>query len=113
MTITISNDSASVFARGYVHTENGLLVWLEIAPQHPKLTGTILATLVNGHRAYLQLKDSDKELGKVVYGLGHTHTRLERVNAIFTTQNDMDGFPAWLLDRGQPASQPLRSAYLV
>jgi hypothetical protein len=77
MTITISNESASVFARGYAHTENGLLVWLEIVPQHPKLTGAIWATLVNGHRTYLQLKDTDSGLGKVVFGLGHAYTRLE------------------------------------
>jgi hypothetical protein len=77
MTITISNDSASVFARGYAHTENGLIVWLEIAPQHPKLTGAIWASLVSGHHPYLQLKDSDKGLGKVVYGLGRAYTRLE------------------------------------
>jgi hypothetical protein len=44
MTITISNDSGSVFARGYAHTENGQNVWLEIAPQHPKVTGAILST---------------------------------------------------------------------
>ena len=77
MTITISNDSASAFVRGYAHTEDGLLVWLEIAPQHPKLTGAIWASLVNGHRTYLQLRDEEKDLGKVVYGLGRAYTRLE------------------------------------
>jgi hypothetical protein len=41
MTITISNDSASVFARGNAQLENGLIVWLEIAPQHPSTTPTI------------------------------------------------------------------------
>ena len=57
MTITISNDSASVFARGYAHTEErctgeaSVIVWLEIAPQHPKLTGAIYTTVVNSHRA--------------------------------------------------------------
>ncbi len=88
MTITISNDSASVFARGYAHTENGLIVWLEIAPQHPKLTGAIWASLVSGHHPYLQLKDSDKSLGKVVYGLGRAYTRLEVDAPTLAVAND-------------------------
>lgn len=88
MTITISNDSASVFARGYVHTENGLIVWLEIVPQHPKLTGAIWASLVSGHHPYLQLKDSDKSLGKVVYGLGRAYTRLEADAPTLAVAND-------------------------
>jgi hypothetical protein len=41
------------------------------------LTGAIWASLVNGHRTYLQLKDTDKGIGKVVYGLGHAYIRLE------------------------------------
>jgi len=81
MTITISNESASVFARGYAHTENGLIVWLEIAPQHPKLTGVIWATLVNGHRAYLQLKNTDK-------GLGRAYTHLETDAPTLAVAND-------------------------
>jgi hypothetical protein len=88
MTITISNDSASVFARGYAHTENGLIAWLEIAPQHPKLTGAIWASLVSGHHPYLQLKDSDKGLGKVVYGLGRAYTRLEADVPTLAVTND-------------------------
>jgi hypothetical protein len=77
MTITIANESAQVFVRSYAHTKDGLIVWLEIAPQHPKLTGAIWASLVNGHRTYLQLRDSEKGVGKVVYGLGRAYTRLE------------------------------------
>ncbi|HQF63975.1 MAG TPA: hypothetical protein PK150_07225 [Anaerolineaceae bacterium] len=88
MTITISNDSASVFARGYAHTENGLIVWLEIAPQHPKLTGAIWASLVSGHHPYLQLKDGDKGLGKAVYGLGRAYTRLEADAPTLAVAND-------------------------
>lgn len=81
-TIRIQNDSASVLVRGYAYTGDGLLVWLEMAPQHPKLIGAIWASLVgrsyaipkshydsaanyvNGHKTYLQLKDSEKGLGK-------------------------------------------------
>ncbi len=74
---TLANESAQVYLRSYAHTEDGLLVWLEIAPQHPKLTGAIWASLVNGHRAYLQLKDSDKGVGKNVYGLSSAYLRLE------------------------------------
>jgi hypothetical protein len=88
MTTTISNDSASVFARGYAHTENGLIVWLEIAPQHPKLTGAIWASLVSGHHPYLQLTDNDKSLGKVVYGLGRAYTRLEADAPTLAVAND-------------------------
>lgn len=78
MTIHISNSSASVTVRSYAHTEDGLVVWLELAPQHPKLMGAIWADLVTGTRRYLQLKDEDKGLGKVVYGLGRAYLRLEQ-----------------------------------
>lgn len=78
MTIHISNPSASVTVRSYAHTEEGLIVWLELAPQHPKLIGAIWADLVNGARRYLQLKDEDKGLGKVVYGLGRAYLRFEQ-----------------------------------
>lgn len=77
MSIRISNASASALVRGYAHTEDGLLVWLELAPQHPKIIGAIWADLVKNHRSYLQLKDEDKGLGKMVYGLGRAYTRLE------------------------------------
>lgn len=76
-TIRIQNDSASVLVRGYAYTLDGRLVWLEMAPQHPKLIGAIWASLVNGHKTYLQLKDNEKGLGKAVYGLGRAYTRLE------------------------------------
>lgn len=77
MPIRIENESASAFVRGYAHTEDGLIVWLELAPQHPKVTGAIWATLVNGHRTYLQLKDEEKGMGKAVFGLARAYTRLE------------------------------------
>jgi hypothetical protein len=77
MTIQISNESASAFVRGYAHTEDGLLVWLEMAPHHPKVVGAIWASLVNGHRTYLQLRDQEKGIGKPVCGLGHAYIRLE------------------------------------
>ncbi len=76
-TITISNDSAAVFVRGYAHTASGQIIWLEIAPQHPKLTGAIWASLVSSHHPYLHLEDSDRGLGKAVYGLGRAYTRIE------------------------------------
>ena len=44
MTITISNESASVFVRGYAHTENGLLVWLEIADERSLFASTPMLT---------------------------------------------------------------------
>jgi hypothetical protein len=76
-TIRIQNGSASVLVRSYACTGDGLLVWLEMAPQHPKLIGAIWASLVNGHKTYLQLKDNEKGFGKAVYGLSRSYTRLE------------------------------------
>jgi hypothetical protein len=48
-----------------------MIVWLELAPQHLKLMGAIWADLINGTRRYLQLKDKDKGLRKVIYSLNH------------------------------------------
>lgn len=77
MTIRISNASAEALVRSYAHTKEGLLVWLELAPLHPKIIGAIWADLVKNHRSYLQLEDEEKGVGKVVYGLGHAYIRLE------------------------------------
>jgi hypothetical protein len=78
MAIHISNSSACVTVRSYAHTQDGLVVWLELAPQHPKLLGAIWADLVSGTRRYLQLEDEDQGLGKVVYGLGRAYLRFEQ-----------------------------------
>ncbi len=39
MSILISNASVSAVVRGYAHTREGLVIWLELAPQHPRVMG--------------------------------------------------------------------------
>ena len=71
--IRISNNSVSIFLRGYAYTPEGLLVWLDIAPQHVKSVGAIRAEMTSNTRKYMRLADEDKEYpyrSKSVYGLG-------------------------------------------
>jgi hypothetical protein len=70
MTILIDNHSVSAIVRGYAHTQEGLIVWLELAPQHPKVIGAIRAELTSNTRKYMQLHDDEKGHHKAVYGLG-------------------------------------------
>ena len=73
MSIRISNSSVSIFLRGYAYTPEGLLVWLDIAPQHVKSVGAIRAEMTSNTRNYMRLFDDDKEhpyRNKTVYGLG-------------------------------------------
>ena len=73
MSIRISNNSVSIFLRGYAYTPEGLLVWLDIAPQHVKSVGAIRAEMTSNTRKYMRLFDEDKEYpyrNKTVYGLG-------------------------------------------
>jgi hypothetical protein len=73
------NASASVTVRNYAHTIDGnvsaanVFVWLELAPQHPKLTGAIWADLICGTRRYLQLQDDERGMGKAAFGFGHAY----------------------------------------
>ncbi len=76
MSITIRNESISVLLRGYAVTTNGLVVWMEFPPQHPKAVGAIRAQMVNGRRVYLHLSDSEQGVNKPVYGLGRGYLTL-------------------------------------
>ncbi len=76
MSILISNASVAAVVRGYAHTREGLVIWLELAPQHPKVIGAIRAELTSNTRRYLQLRDEDNNRRKMVYGLGRGYLNL-------------------------------------
>jgi hypothetical protein len=76
MSILIGNASVTAVARGYAHTREGLVVWLELAPQHPKVSGAIRAELTSYTRRYLQLRDEEQGHFKMVYGLGRGYVNL-------------------------------------
>lgn len=77
MTIRIANDSASVVARGYAVDHQGQVIWLELAPQHPKSLGAIWADLVQSQRPFLRLRDDEAEpTSRTVRGLGRRYHRL-------------------------------------
>lgn len=59
MTIRIRNDSTSAVVGGYAVDSHNTLVWLELAPQHPKTIGAIWADLVVQQRPCLQLGNFD------------------------------------------------------
>ena len=77
MTIRIRNDSTSAVVRGYAVDSHKTIVWLELAPQHPKTIGAIWADLVVQQRPWLQLGDLDvARSGLAVRGLGSRYERL-------------------------------------
>jgi len=45
MAIHIRNSSTSALVRGYAVDSAHTLIWLELAPQHPKIAGAIWADL--------------------------------------------------------------------
>ncbi len=61
----IGNNSTSVVVRSFALAQNdkgeNIIVWLEIAPQHPKQVGAIWASLVNGARESLSLRTDDNQ----------------------------------------------------
>ncbi len=76
MSIVIMNASVSAVVRGYGYTHEGLIIWLELAPQHPKVTGAIRAELTSNTRRYLRLRDEESGQYKMVYGLGRGYLNL-------------------------------------
>ena len=76
MSILIGNASVTAVVRGYAHTSSGLIVWLELAPQHPKVIGAIRAELTSNTQRYLQLRDDEAGHFKMVYGLGRGYLNL-------------------------------------
>ena len=80
-TIRIYNNSVSAVARSYAvaPTDGGnLVVWLELAPQHPKVIGAIWASLVNGNAEQLGIREaaSDEGHSLQVEGLHARYLRL-------------------------------------
>ena len=59
MTLHIRNGSISAVVCGYAVDSANTLIWLEMAPQHPKLVGAIWADLVTSHRPWLQIGDTE------------------------------------------------------
>jgi hypothetical protein len=76
MTITIRNDSVAAVVRGYAVDSRNTIVWLELAPQHPKTIGAIWADLVVQQRPWLQIGDHTENRGFAVRGLGSRYERL-------------------------------------
>ncbi len=78
MSIRITNNSVSAVVRSYAIApldEGDTIVWLELAPQHPKVIGAIWASLVNGSRELLRLRDDDASQNHAVRGLNHRYIR--------------------------------------
>jgi hypothetical protein len=77
MSIRISNESVSVVVRGYAYdAETQHLIWLELCPAHPKATGAIWASMVNGNEEWLKLGDEENERYVQVRGLGSRYHRI-------------------------------------
>jgi hypothetical protein len=78
MSIRITNNSVSAVARSYAIApldDGDTIVWLELAPQHPKVIGAIWASLVNGSREILRLRDDATGQNYAVRGLNHRYIR--------------------------------------
>lgn len=78
-TLRISNNSVSAVLSGYGLAEiDGQLtvIFLDLAPQHPKVAGAIWASLVSGSKEWLRLTDEAAEQTYTVCGLHHRYHRL-------------------------------------
>jgi hypothetical protein len=78
MSTRITNNSVSAVVRSYAIAplaEANTIVWLELAPQHPKVIGAIWASLVNGSREFLRLRDDDSGQTYTARGLNHRYIR--------------------------------------
>jgi hypothetical protein len=78
MSIRITNNSVSAVVRSFALAaldEGDTIVWLELAPQHPKVIGAIWASLVNGTREFLRLRDDDTDQTYTARGLNHRYVR--------------------------------------
>ena len=101
MTIRISNDNLSVVVCGFAiarwpddealqearkkeepvsdDERENVIVWLDLAPHHPKVLNAIWATLVNGTGSVLRLSDYDYDSHRPTYlarGLNRRYRRL-------------------------------------
>jgi hypothetical protein len=78
MSIRITNNSVSAVVRSFALApleDGNVIVWLELAPQHPKVIGAIWASLVNGTREFLRLRDDDTDQTHTARGLNHRYLR--------------------------------------
>ena len=77
MSIRISNGQAGALVRSYAlaQFDQGALTvaWLELAPQHPKVTGAIWASLVTHSKKGLELYDDEAGQRHTVFGLRHRY----------------------------------------
>ena len=82
MSIRIYNNSVSAVARSFALAPidgNNVVVWLELAPQHPKVLGAIWASLVNNTKEQLGVVDEangDENRSFTVDGLHRRYIRL-------------------------------------
>ena len=77
--IRIANNSVSAVLSGYAIAEiesEPTVVYLDIAPQHPKVVGAIWASLVNGAKEWLRLSDEQTGQSLTVRGLNRRYHRL-------------------------------------
>jgi hypothetical protein len=78
MSIRITNNSVSAVVRSFAIApldEGETIVWLELVPQHPKVIGAIWASLVNGTREFLRLRDDETGESHVARGLNSRYVR--------------------------------------
>lgn len=78
MSIRITNNSVSAVVRSFAIApldEGDIIVWLELAPQHPKVIGAIWASLVNGTREFLRLRDDESGESHTARGLNSRYVR--------------------------------------
>jgi len=77
--IRIANNSVSAVVYGYALADldgERTVIYLDLAPQHPKLLGAIWASLVNGAREWLRLADENTGETYLVRGLNRRYHRL-------------------------------------
>jgi hypothetical protein len=77
--IRIANNSVSAVVYGYGVAEidsEATVVYLDLAPQHPKVIGAIWASLVNGAREWVRLNDENTGETRLVRGLSRRYHRL-------------------------------------
>jgi hypothetical protein len=90
MTIRIRNDSTSAVVRDYAVDSHHTVIWLEMAPQHPKIIGAIWADLVQAQHPWLQFGDSNVAgSGLAGRGLGSRYEPL----SVLTLHGVVAGFP--------------------
>jgi hypothetical protein len=72
-----SKPAAKPAARPDQIKRENVLVWVELAPSHPKAVGAIWATLVNGAGAFLEITDRESGERHRARGLNRRYERLQ------------------------------------